>query len=111
MLGLWQKPGKEIEKRHFAFYCDPTDILTNAIPFLKSRHIEPYNFLHSEDETPMVFTWLPAVAIYFEDPDGHELEFIGILDGAPRPELGVISYVEWDNATNSSTRSSLSSQP
>jgi len=44
----------------------------------------------------MVFAWMPAVAIYFEDPDGHELEFIAVLDGEPRPELGVISYHDWE---------------
>jgi lactoylglutathione lyase len=43
----------------------------------------------------MVFAWMPAVAIYFNDPDGHSLEFIAILPGKPRPELGVISFDEW----------------
>ena len=37
----------------------------------------------------------PALAIYFEDPDGQELEFIAILEGESRPELGIISYEEW----------------
>ncbi len=43
----------------------------------------------------MVFAWMPAIAIYFNDPDGHVLEFIAILDGEEKPELGVISYEEW----------------
>jgi hypothetical protein len=38
---------------------------------------------------------MPAIAIYFDDPDGHELEFIGILKGEGRPELGVLSYEHW----------------
>jgi lactoylglutathione lyase len=38
---------------------------------------------------------VPAIAIYFNDPDGHYLEFIEILDGNGRPELGVIPYDEW----------------
>jgi len=38
---------------------------------------------------------VPAIAIYFNDPDGHELEFIGTLDGKSRPETGVLSYEEW----------------
>ena len=43
----------------------------------------------------MVFAWMPAVAIYFDDPDGHILEFIAILNGEGKPEPGVISYEEW----------------
>ena len=35
-----------------------------------------------------------AIAIYFNNPDGHALEFIAMLDGKARPELGVISYEE-----------------
>ena len=96
MLGLWEKPTEQIDKRHFAFSCDVDDILNGAMTFLKSRNIKPYNFLNNGDETPMVFAWMPAVAIYFEDPDGHELEFIAVLDGEPRPELGVVSYYDWE---------------
>ena len=43
----------------------------------------------------MVFSWIPAISIYFDDPDGHSLEFIGLLKGKPHPELGVISYEAW----------------
>jgi lactoylglutathione lyase len=38
---------------------------------------------------------MPAIAIYFNDPDGNQIEFIAILEGKARPELGVISYEEW----------------
>ncbi len=48
----------------------------------------------------MVFAWMPAIAIYFNDPDGHQLEFIAILAGKGQPALGVISYDEWINAQN-----------
>jgi len=95
MLGLWEKPKDEIDKRHFAFRCSKEDILNNSVQFLKTRNLKPYNFLRDGIERPMVFAWTPAVAIYFDDPDGHQLEFIAILDGEPRPELGVISYEEW----------------
>lgn len=43
----------------------------------------------------MVFAWMPALAIYFKDPDGHDLEFIAILEGEGKPELGVINYEKW----------------
>jgi len=95
MLGLWEKPKNEIQKRHFAFRCSVNDLLNHAVPFLKERHLKPHNFLHDGSEQPMVFAWMPALSIYFEDPDGHELEFIAILEGEGKPELGVVSYEEW----------------
>jgi len=95
MLGLWQKPKNEIVKGHFAFRCDTDDILNKSIRFLKERKLKPYNFLNDGTERPMVFCWMPAIAIYFNDPDGNQLEFIAILEGKARPELGVISYEEW----------------
>lgn len=95
MLGLWEKPKDEIQSRHFAFRCSVNDLVNHAIPFLRERNLKPHNFLNDGSEQPMVFAWMPAVAIYFEDPDGHELEFIALLEGKGRPELGVISYNEW----------------
>jgi len=77
MLGLWEKQKNEIDLRHFAFRCDPDWILDESISYLKSRSIKPRNFLNDGTERPMVFVWMPAIAIYFTDPDGHSLEFIG----------------------------------
>ena len=94
-LGLWEKPKDEIDKRHFAFRCDADDVIFKSIDFLKARNLKPYNFLKDGTERPMVFAWVPAIAIYFNDPDGHALEFIAVLKGDARPELGVISYQEW----------------
>ena len=95
MLGLWEKSKGEIDKRHFAFRCDTDDVLNKSIDFLREQNLKPYNFLNDGTERPMVFCWMPAIAIYFNDPDGNQLEFISILDGKARPELGVISYEEW----------------
>lgn len=100
MLGLWEKPKEQIDKRHFAFRCDTDDILYRSVDFLKQRGLQPYNFLKDGTAKPMVFAWMPAIAIYFNDPDGHQLEFIAILEGEPRPEAGVISYEEWLNFMN-----------
>jgi lactoylglutathione lyase len=96
MLGLWEKPKTEIDIRHFAFTCDAGDILHKSVDYLKKRNLQPYNFLKDGSEQPMVFAWMPAIAVYFNDPDGHILEFIAILEGKPRPELGVISFEEWE---------------
>jgi len=100
MLGLWEKPKEEIDKRHFAFKCEPADVLAKSVNFLAERNLQPYNFLKDGTAQPMVFAWMPAIAIYFNDPDGHQLEFIAILAGKGQPALGVISYDEWINAQN-----------
>ena len=95
MLGLWEKPKEQIDIRHFAFKCDVDDVLNKSVDFLKVRNLQPYNFLKDGNEKPMVFAWMPAIAIYFKDPDGHDLEFIAILEGESRPELGIVSYEDW----------------
>lgn len=95
MLGLWQKPINDVQPRHFAFECEPEWIVKNAVTFLQRHHISCYNFLNDGSNEPMVFAWMPAIAVYFNDPDGHVLEFIGILKGDPMPGAGVVSYSKW----------------
>jgi len=97
MLGLWEKPKEEIDVRHFAFECDSEWVLNESVQFLKSQGIRSWNFLNDAKEQPMVFCWMPAIAIYFNDPDGHELEFIGILPGKSKSdnEKRVVTYEEW----------------
>jgi hypothetical protein len=38
---------------------------------------------------------MPAVSLYFTDPDGHLLEYLAMLPQDPRPAAGVVSYSEW----------------
>jgi len=95
MLGLWEKPAEEVARSHFAFRCESDWVLNESVNFLNSKGIACRNFLSDGTERPMVFAWMPAISIYFDDPDGHSLEFIGLLEGEGRPEAGVISYDEW----------------
>lgn len=97
MLGLWEKPKAEIDARHFAFQCDPEWVLKESVPFLKSHGLNYWNFLQEDNDCPMVFCWMPAISIYFTDPDGHYLEFIGLLPGDTQPdsEKRVVTYEEW----------------
>ncbi|MGY0406918.1 MAG: hypothetical protein ACWIPJ_00970 [Polaribacter sp.] len=95
MLGLWEKPKEQIDIRHFAFECEPDWVLNESIEYLKKREIKCRNFLNDGTQRPMVFAWMPAISIYFDDPDGHTLEFIGILNGKSKPENGIISYEKW----------------
>lgn len=102
MLGLWEKPKDEIDLRHFAFECDPEWVLNESVDFLKSHNLNFWNFLQDDNEQPMVFCWMPAISIYFNDPDGHDLEFIGVLPGETRSndEKRVVTYKEWQNIKN-----------
>ncbi|GAB5551399.1 MAG: VOC family protein [Saprospiraceae bacterium] len=97
MLGLWEKPKEEIDVRHFAFECDPLWIQNESVNYLKARNIKFWNFLGEDIEGPMVFVWMPSISIYFNDPDGHELEFIGVLPGESKSnqEKRVVTYEEW----------------
>lgn len=94
MLGLWEHK-ESLQTRHFAFTCDTEFILQHAERFLKDNRLQPYNFLKNGSSEPMVFAWMPALAIYFNDPDGNQLEFIALLEGNGQPELGVLSYDAW----------------
>lgn len=95
MLGLWEKPKEEVVKMHFAFRCDKEYILHKSVDFLESKNLKPYNFLKDDRRIPLVFAWMPALAIYFDDPDGHCLEFIAVLPGKPNRALGIVTYDEW----------------
>lgn len=94
MLGLWEETNN-LQTRHFAFHCDKDFVLSKSVDFLQKHHLVPYNFLKDGSVQPMVFCWMPALAIYFNDPDGNQLEFLALLDGTPKPSLGVLSYDDW----------------
>lgn len=98
MLGLWEKEKSKITKSHFAFSCYQHDILLKSKEYLLSRNIKPYNFLNDGSQEPIVFAWMPAISLYFDDPDGHCLELISMIPGSPNKDLGVISYPEWIKA-------------
>jgi lactoylglutathione lyase len=46
-------------------------------------------------DEPVVIGWMPAASVFFTDPDGHLLEYLAMLQEAPRPERGVVRYSEW----------------
>jgi catechol 2,3-dioxygenase-like lactoylglutathione lyase family enzyme len=95
MLGLWEKPPAEVVPQHFAFRASVDDVLHKSVAWLEGRGLACHNFLADGTRRPMVFCWMPAVSIYFNDPDGHLLELIAMLPGRPRPEAGVVPYDEW----------------
>ncbi|MFK7787560.1 MAG: VOC family protein [Crocinitomicaceae bacterium] len=95
MLGLWEAPEEANISQHVAFQTSKEWILHESVEHLNKHGVSSYNFLRDRDFGPMVFAWMPALSIYFNDPDGHVLEYISILPGEPKSDLGVISYEHW----------------
>ncbi len=93
MLGLWERP-EQVQQQHFAFRSSIEAIRQQSVPFLHARGLTGRDF-DDEKEEPFVFGWMPAIAIYFRDPDGHSLEFIAMLPDEPQPEVGRVSWAQW----------------
>jgi lactoylglutathione lyase len=95
MLGLWTG-GAAPQKTttHIAFAVRRDDVIA-APRALQSAGITPLDFDGRPTDEPVVLAWMPAVSIYFHDPDGHLLEYIGMLAEAPRPDRGVVRWHEW----------------
>jgi lactoylglutathione lyase len=95
MLGLWGI-GSSVNSLtlHIAFEVAFDDLLS-APDRLRAAGVTPLSFFGEETSEPDVLAWMPAAAVYFEDPDGHLLEYLTMLPEEPRPEAGIVSYSEW----------------
>ena len=95
MLGVWEAgTAPNAMRLHLAFACEPNDVVT-APARLRALGVEPLGFDREPVDEPVVLGWMPAVSLYFQDPDGNLLEYIAMLDELPRPDLGVMPYSRW----------------
>jgi len=87
-------------QHHLSFQLKLEDLLV-APQRLRSAAIAPKGRRtpgHPRGEPtdePVVFAWMPAASIIFDDPDGNLLEYIAMLSDAPQPELGIVRWSEW----------------
>ena len=96
MLGLWEAgTGPQRMSLHLAFRVELPHLL-EAPARLRAAGVLPLDFGGSPTEEPVVLAWMPAGSLYFRDPDGHMLEFLCMLPQPPRPELGVVTWSEWE---------------
>jgi lactoylglutathione lyase len=95
MLGLWGI-GSSVNSMtlHIAFDVALDDVLA-APERLRGQGVTPLSFFGAETVEPDVLAWMPAAAVYFEDPDGHLLEYLAMLDEPARPDAGVLPYSKW----------------
>ena len=96
MLGLWASASPQQMVLHTAFRTTPEELI-GSLAALRHVGITPLDFDGRPTDEPVVIAWMPALAIYFRDPDGHLREFIAMLDAPARPELGVVSLRHWND--------------
>lgn len=95
MLGIWEVPhSPETLHHHIAFRAEMRDIL-QAANRLQAFGIPALDFDEKPTDEPVVLAWMPALAIYFRDPDGNLLELLWMLPDTPEPTLGVIKFTIW----------------
>jgi lactoylglutathione lyase len=100
MLGLWSLGSAPLGlSLHVAFAATLEAVLA-APERLRALGVTPRAFAGEETDEPSVIGWMPAAAVYFEDPDGHMLELLAMLDDAARPEAGIVGWGEWTAAAD-----------
>jgi lactoylglutathione lyase len=95
MLGLWGI-GSSVNSLtlHIAFDVTLEDLLASP-ERLRGQDVTPLSFFGEETTEPDVLAWMPAAAVYFEDPDGHLLEYLTMLDTDARPDDGIVPWSKW----------------
>ena len=98
MLGLWGI-GSAVNSMtlHIAFDVALDDVLA-APARLRASGVAPLGFFGADTDEPDVLGWMPAAAVYFEDPDGHLLEYLAMLAEPPRPDAGIVPWSKWSAA-------------
>lgn len=100
MLGLWSLGSAPMGlSLHIALRVSLEDVL-GACDALRAHDITPLSFFAAETTEPSVIGWMPAAAVYFRDPDGHLIEYLTMLPGPARPELGIVAWSQWPRAAS-----------
>jgi lactoylglutathione lyase len=101
MVGLWE-PGSlygwKPERKHFCHLAISVqlDELFASIPRLAGLGIKVTGFSGAVASEPSVIGWMPSAQVYFNDLDGHILEFISILPDKPVPPFFGY-WSDWQN--------------
>jgi len=102
MLGVWETgTAPNRMSLHTAFDVRVEDVLA-SVEALRKAGLTALDLDSQPTTEPVVLAWMPAVAVYFHDPDGNLLEFLSMLPEDPRPELGVLPWSSWTSAAGRS---------
>ncbi|MGE0813599.1 MAG: VOC family protein [Vicinamibacterales bacterium] len=95
MLGLWEAGSAPNRMQlHLAFACGRDEVLAAPV-HLRALGVEPLDFDGRPTSEASVIGWMPAVSVFFRDPDDHLLELIAMLPGPSRRDVGVVAYSAW----------------
>lgn len=100
MLGLWGNglwgipPSPPAPRLHFAFQVTLENVVA-AVAALNAVGLRPRSAAGDPIEQPEVSPWIPAASVYFDDPDGHSLEYIAMLPDPLAPTAPRMGLSEW----------------
>lgn len=94
MLGLWSIHSSPLCMRLHVAFDVAEEHVEASIGRLRDAGIEPRHAGKPMQE-PVVISWMPAASVFFDDPDGHRLEFIAMLEGPSNPDWGWIPLSDW----------------
>ena len=95
MLGLWSLGTSPLAFRlHFAFQVTLETAIA-SVAALRAAGLAPRSGTRYPIDEPEVLPWIPAASVYFDDPDGHSLEYIAMLPEPPRPALDRMPLSDW----------------
>jgi lactoylglutathione lyase len=95
MLGLWAQGSAPMGMRLHVAFAVKLEQLLDAPAALAALGVAPRSFFGEETDEPSVIGWMPAAAVYFQDPDGHSLEYLAMLDEPPWPDAGITTWSRW----------------
>jgi catechol 2,3-dioxygenase-like lactoylglutathione lyase family enzyme len=99
MLGLWCIGTSPLQMRlHIAFDVALEDVI-GSVAKLRVAGLTPHDGSGKAIDEPVVLCWMPAASVYFDDPDGHSLEYIAMLPDRPRPDLVRVAWSQWQRMT------------
>jgi catechol 2,3-dioxygenase-like lactoylglutathione lyase family enzyme len=98
MLGLWCIHTSPLRLRLHIAFATELEQVRKSVAFLRSKGIVPRSGGGGPElDEPTVFPWMPAASVYFDDPDGHSLEYIAILPHPARPDMpGRMTLSAWE---------------
>ena len=100
MLGLWSIGSAPMGMRlHIAFDVTLDDVHASVDKLRAAGLTARDSGGGNPIDEPVVLAWMPAASVYFDDPDGHSLEFIAMLPDTPRPDLGRVTWSQWRRQT------------